>query len=135
MNLDKPTVVIDNVIQFYIKGKWKLEIWIQWIIKKTSCNTYSVSFIISSIGRPKYQVVIPSTSNQSDAYMGDDLNSSKRGMFKLRYPIKHGVVDNWDDMQLLWKHTFSQLNIFSSQHPVLLTQPNLNPSKQRKKIL
>jgi actin-related protein len=98
MNLDKPTVVIDNVIGFLTLGKWKLEIRIQRIIKKTSRYTFSVSCIISSIGRPKYQVVIPSTSNQSDAYMGDDLNSSKRGMFKLRYPIKHGVIENWDDM-------------------------------------
>lgn len=46
--------------------------------------------------------------------MGDDINSSKRGMFKLRYPIKHGVIENWDDMELLWKHAFSQLKISSN---------------------
>ena len=66
--------------------------------------------------------------------MGDDINSSKRGMFKLRYPIKHGIIENYDDMELLWKHAFSQLKISPNEHPVLLTEPNMNPSKQRKRV-
>lgn len=52
------------------------------------CKIYSHP----SIGRPKYNVVIPSTNNQSEVYMGEDINSNKRGMFKLRYPIKHGII-------------------------------------------
>ena len=50
------------------------------------------------VGRPKYKVVIPNTSNQSDFYIGKDLDENKRGLYKLRYPIKHGVIEHWDDM-------------------------------------
>lgn len=46
----------------------------------------------SIVGRPKYNVVIPNTSNQLDTYIGKDLDDSKRGLYKLRYPIKHGVI-------------------------------------------
>lgn len=88
-----------------------------------------------SVGRPKYKVVIPSTSNQSDFYIGKDLDDSKRGLYKLRYPIKNGVIQNWDDMQLLWKHAYSQLKISSNECPVLLTEANMNPIKNRKKML
>lgn len=67
-----------------------------------------------SIGRPKYNVVIPNTNNQFEHYMGDDLASEKRGLYKLRYPISHGVVDYWEDMELLWKHAFSLLKVSPS---------------------
>jgi actin-related protein len=67
--------------------------------------------------------------------MGDDINSSKRGMFKLRYPIKHGIIEHWDDMELLWKHAFSQMKVSPNEHPVLLTEPNMNPTKQKKRVL
>jgi actin-related protein len=67
--------------------------------------------------------------------MGDDLASEKRGLYKLRYPISHGVVDYWDDMELLWKHAFSLLKVSPSECPVLLTEANMNPTKHRKKML
>ena len=88
-----------------------------------------------SIGRPKYNVVIPNTNNQFEHYMGDDLASEKRGLYKLRYPVSHGVVDHWDDMELLWKHAFSLLKVSPSECPVLLTEANMNPTKHRKKML
>ena len=30
----------------------------------------------------------------------------KRGICKISYPIEHGIVNNWDDMELIWHHTF-----------------------------
>ena len=50
------------------------------------------------IGRPKYDVVIPNTNNQFQHYMGNDLAPDKRGLYKLKYPMSHGVVNQWDDM-------------------------------------
>lgn len=37
--------------------------------------------------------------------MGDEAQS-KRGILSLRYPIEHGIVTNWDDMEKIWHHTF-----------------------------
>uniref|UniRef100_A0A1I8FQ44 Actin n=1 Tax=Macrostomum lignano TaxID=282301 RepID=A0A1I8FQ44_9PLAT len=47
----------------------------------------------------------PSWADRSTAYIGDEAQS-RRGVLALKYPIEHGVVTNWDDMEKIWHHTF-----------------------------
>lgn len=56
-----------------------------------------------------------------------------RGLLKLSYPIRHGVVEDWDDMQAIWQHMYREMNIVQDQHPVLLTEAPLNPRSNRAK--
>ncbi|CAG8702747.1 14942_t:CDS:2, partial [Racocetra fulgida] len=55
-----------------------------------------------------------------------------RGLLKIKYPIEHGIVSDWDDMERIWKYIYEEeLKIASEEHPVLLTEAPLNPKTNR----
>ena len=88
----------------------------------------------SVIGRPKNKKVIEGV-NFKDYFIGDEACDMAE-MLNLQYPIEHGYVTNWDDLEKIFHHTFyNELRIDPSEHPLLLTEPVHNPKSNREKMI
>ncbi|KAH6562315.1 hypothetical protein BASA50_007292 [Batrachochytrium salamandrivorans] len=71
-----------------------------------------------------------------DIMVGDEA-AIVRQMLQISYPMENGIVRNWDDMHHLWDYTFKEkLKITDySQHKILLTEPAMNPKRNREKMV
>lgn len=88
----------------------------------------------SLVGRPmlQYEQGVIAGHSLDDIMLGQDANAA-RSMLQISHPMKGGIVQNWEDMEALWNFTFSQMNIDPSEHKLVLTEPVMNPVKNRHK--
>ncbi|KAI9892769.1 MAG: Actin-like protein [Vezdaea aestivalis] len=84
----------------------------------------------SYVGRPKHLRVLAGAL-EGDVFIGQRAQEL-RGLLKIKYPLEHGIVTDWDDMEKIWQFVYSDgLKTLSEEHPVLLTEPPLNPRTNR----
>ncbi|XP_067422833.1 actin-1-like isoform X5 [Emydura macquarii macquarii] len=60
------------------------------------------SVITAIVGRSKAKATMLG-AGQKEYYVGEEAQS-KRGVLSLNYPIDHGIVTSWDDMERIWRH-------------------------------
>lgn len=59
-----------------------------------------------------------------------------RTALEVTYPVNNGIVQNWEDMLHLWNYTFfDRLKVDPHECKILLTEPPMNPKKNREKML
>jgi len=87
----------------------------------------------SIVGRPKTEQAMMGSAKK-DFYIGDDAQA-RRGILQIRYPIEHGIVTNWDDMEKIWHHTFyNEMRVNPEENHVMLTEAPMNPKNNREKM-
>ncbi|OMJ68374.1 hypothetical protein SteCoe_6443 [Stentor coeruleus] len=86
----------------------------------------------SYVGRPKYKKVLPGSMHEPEYFVGTEAEQN-RGLLKLRYPLSHGIIENWADMENIWRYIYNQLGTMPQDHPVLLTEAPLNPYQNRER--
>lgn len=83
---------------------------------KSQVNIFQLS--IDGLGRKEF-------------FVGEEAQR-KRGLLTPKYPIEHAIINNWDNMEKIWHHTFyNELNVAPENCSVLLTEAPFNPKDKR----
>ena len=92
-----------------------------------------LSIVPSYVGYPNYNP--PLLSDKNNPYLGEDAQNNL-GILSLSYPINHGMVTNWDDMEKIYNYIFTnKLKLDPVEHKVIFTEPLINPKKNREKLV
>jgi len=86
------------------------------------------------VGRPKHGTMMPG-SDKRDFFMGEEA-ISKKGVLSLSYPVAHGIVTDWGDMEKVWHYTFyDALRVNPEEHAVVVSEAPMNPKKNRERMV
>jgi len=119
MSSDVPTIIIDNG-----SGHMKAGL---------STDEAPKCVFACIVGRPKHEAAMQ--GDKQNIYLGEDAQA-KRGVLSLTYPLEHGIVRDWADMERIWHHTFyDQLRLNPDEHPVIVTEAPMNPKRNRERMV
>eukprot|EP00397_Hematodinium_sp_SG-2012_P025903 GEMP01027101.1.p1 GENE.GEMP01027101.1~~GEMP01027101.1.p1 ORF type:complete len:386 (+),score=72.44 GEMP01027101.1:80-1237(+) len=91
------------------------------------------SYFPNYVGRPRPHVKRVMVGSDEGEYFLGKRAQELRGVLTLKYPMAHGIVEDWLDMETVWHHVYQEMKVNSEEHPVLLTEAPLNPRKNREK--
>ncbi|PFH37538.1 actin like protein ALP1 [Besnoitia besnoiti] len=119
-----PTVVIDNGSGYMKAGL-------------SSDEQPSVVFP-TIVGRPRRRFAElyakgDGADGSSAVFVGEEAIANRHHL-SFTYPIDHGHIDNWVDMEEVWNKTYSMLGVQPSEHALLVTEPPLCSLRHREKM-
>ena len=59
-----------------------------------------------SVGRPKH-IRVMAGALEGDVFIGRKAQEF-RGLLKIKYPMEHGIVTDWDDMERIWSWVYAE---------------------------
>lgn len=119
-NSANPAVVIDNGSSLCKAGLASAEI-----------PTVVFPTIVGHSKSPLFTVGVGEETR--DTFIGEEAKF-RRHILRLKYPIEHGVITNWEDMEKIWRHCYlNELGVSPKAHPCLLTEHPVNPKANRER--
>src|SRR5690242_9353259 len=90
------------------------------------------SLILFSVGRPKH-VRVMAGAVEGEYFVGKKAEEL-RGLLKIKYPVEHGIVKDWMDMENIWNYTYSELRCQAEEvmfisYLVLTIYSSIRPNK------
>eukprot|EP00760_Papus_ankaliazontas_P027470 PhM_4_TR3351/c0_g1_i1/m.543/K18584/ACTR3, ARP3; actin-related protein 3 len=75
----------------------------------------------------------PGILDDMDYYVGHEaMDKIGRSGYSVSYPMRHGIIEDWDKMERLWQHCiYKYMRCEPQEHGFLLTEPPLNPPENR----
>ena len=118
--MQKPSVVIDNGTGYTKMGY------------AGNCEPqYIVPTVVASRALKGGQEATVDGVDDLDFYIGNEALAHAT-THQVNYPIRHGLIENWDNMERLWQRClFKYLRCEPEEHHVLLTEPPLNTPENR----
>uniref|UniRef100_A0A6S8BJF3 Actin-related protein 3 n=1 Tax=Aureoumbra lagunensis TaxID=44058 RepID=A0A6S8BJF3_9STRA len=118
--MQKPSVVIDNGTGYTKMGY------------AGNCEPqYTVPTVVASRAAKGGTVKDTDGIEDLDFYIGNEALAHS-STHQINYPIRHGLVENWDNMERLWQRCmFEYLRCEPEEHYFLLTEPPLNTPENR----
>ncbi len=54
---------------------------------------------------------MPTKINNSQVLIGNNITDELRGISKISYPMEHGIIKKFDEMDMVWKKVYNELNL------------------------
>lgn len=100
-------------------------------------DNFPTSVFPAMVGRQmlRAEESLENMAELKDIMVGDEC-AKYRAALEVKYPLESGRIVNWEDMKHLWDYTFyDKLKINPKECQVLLTEPPMNPTANREKMV
>ena len=61
------------------------------------------------MGRPKH-IRVMAGALEGDMFVGQRADDH-RGLLSIKYPMEHGIITDWNDMERIWTHIYGKVII------------------------
>ncbi|KAL0485532.1 actin [Acrasis kona] len=76
--------------------------------------------------------ILKSTKKDNQLFVGDSI-MGQAYLDSINFPVREGVVTDWDNMETIWDSTFFNLKANTTEQTVLLTEKTFNTNINREK--